>query len=130
MNTYLDGLLIVRTIFSIFKDYKPFACFSYVALLAFIASAAFGSIPIYDFVTTGRNTHQATAVLAATIALIAIFSLMTGVLLDSITRRNREMYQLLVDHLINGRPHAGVVRGRPESGTRPTVVAGRTAAGK
>ena len=47
--------------------------------------------------TTGAVTHQATAVLAATTALIAILSMLTGVVLDSIARRNREMYRLLVD---------------------------------
>lgn len=38
---------------------------------------------------------------------------------DSITRRNREMYQLVVDHLINGHQHAGAVRGRAERSREP-----------
>ena len=40
---------------------------------------------------------------------------MTGVILSSITRRNREIYQLVVDHLINGRQrerHVGALSDR------------------
>jgi len=119
LNTYLDGLLITRTILSIFKDYKPLACFGYVAAVAFGASILAGSIPIHDFMTTGGVSHQATAVLAATFALMSILSLLTGVILDSISRRNREMYQLLVDHVVTGRPAA---RGRAEPAPRPALV--------
>lgn len=129
LNTYLDGLLIMQTILSVFKDYKPLACFSYLALLAFAVSAAFGSIPIYDFVTTGAVTHQATAVLAASTALVGILSLLTGVILDSIARRNREMYQLLVDHVINnGDEAAGPARVPVPPGPRPAVAPVQTAA--
>jgi glycosyltransferase involved in cell wall biosynthesis len=123
LNTYLDGLLIMQTILSVFKDYKPLACFSYLAALFFLASALFGSVPIYDFITTGRVTHQATAVLAASTALVAILSMLTGVILDSITRRNREMYQLLVDHVIyNGDDETAPPRARAPN-PKPAVAA-------
>jgi glycosyltransferase involved in cell wall biosynthesis len=123
LNTYLDGLLIMQTILSVFKDYKPLACFSYLAASAFCLSALFGSIPIHDFITTGAVTHQATAVLAATTALIAILSMLTGVVLDSIARRNREMYRLLVDHVIsNGDEETGPPRTRAPN-PKPAVAA-------
>jgi predicted anti-sigma-YlaC factor YlaD len=107
----------------VFKDYKPLACFSYLAGSAFCLSALFGSIPIHDFITTGAVTHQATAVLAATTALIAILSMLTGVVLDSIARRNREMYRLLVDHVIsNGDEETGPPRTRAPN-PKPAVAA-------
>jgi glycosyltransferase involved in cell wall biosynthesis len=124
LNTYLDGLLIMQTILSVFKDYKPLKCFSSVAALAFGAAGLFGSIPIHDFVTTGGVTHQATAVLAASTALIAVLSLLTGVILDSIARRNREMYQLLVDHVIKGGEESSTpARIRPRPHARPAALA-------
>jgi glycosyltransferase involved in cell wall biosynthesis len=123
LNTYLDGLLIMQTIISVFKDYKPLTCFSHVSAIAFAASALFGSVPIYDFVTTGAVTHQATAVLAASTALIAILSMLTGVILDSIARRNREMYRLLVDHIINDGDEEAQPRGRAQPRARPAVAA-------
>ena len=127
LNTYLDGILIMQTILSVFKDYKPLACFSYLSAAAFVAAGLFGSIPVYDFVTTGGVSHQATAVLAATTALVAILSMLTGVILDSITRRNREMYQLLVDHVIDNGGEDTAPRVRTQATPRPAVAPAQTA---
>jgi glycosyltransferase involved in cell wall biosynthesis len=101
LNTYLDGMLVIKTIFWIFKDYRPLKFFSLVGLLCLLSGLALGSIPVTEFFQTGKVTHPSTAVLSTGLVLIALFSFATGFILDTINRRYREQYQLLADHIIH-----------------------------
>jgi hypothetical protein len=101
LDTYQDGMLILRTILLIFKDYRPLRFFSFVGLLALLAGIGLGMIPILDFIHTGKVTHPSTAVLSAGLVLIALLSVATGFILDTLSRRYREQYLLLSDHIIS-----------------------------
>jgi glycosyltransferase involved in cell wall biosynthesis len=101
LNTYLDGILVVKTIFSIFKDYRPLKFFSSVSILFFLLGIGLGTIPIIDFITTSKVFHPSTAVLASALILLSILSLTTGLVLDTINRRHRELYQLVTDCLVS-----------------------------
>jgi glycosyltransferase involved in cell wall biosynthesis len=101
LNTYLDGMLVLKTIFGIFKDYRPLKFFSLVGLLSLIFGLGLGSIPIAEYIEAGKVTHPSTAVLATGLVLVALLSFATGFILDTINRRYREQYQLLADHIIH-----------------------------
>jgi glycosyltransferase involved in cell wall biosynthesis len=96
LNTYKDGFRVCKTIFFIFKDYKPLKCFSAVALLAALAGLAFGAVPVSDYLTTGQVPHVGTAVLASGMMLIALLALATGFILDTISYLHKELVCLLV----------------------------------
>jgi glycosyltransferase involved in cell wall biosynthesis len=97
IRTYSDGILIMKTIVWIFKDYKPLRCFSYVALLFALAGLLIGSIPVADYITTRKVTHPSSAVLATGLIIISLISIGTGLILDTISRLHREMYFLMVN---------------------------------
>jgi len=101
LRTYGDGLLLLKTIFWIFKDYNPLKFFSLLGSIIFLSGVALGSIPISEFLQTTKVTHPSTAVLAATLVLISLLSFSTGLVLDTIKRRYREQYLLLSDYVIN-----------------------------
>jgi hypothetical protein len=101
LNTYLDGMLVLKTIFWIFKDYKPLKFFSFIGIFGLIFGLILGTIPITEFVRTGKVTHPSTAVLSTGFVLMSLLSFATGLILDTINRRYREQYQLLVDYIIH-----------------------------
>lgn len=101
LNTYLDGMLVIKTIFWIFKDYRPLKFFSLAGFLSLLLGFALGSIPVIEFYQTGKVTHPSTAVLSTGFILIALLSFATGFILDTINRRYKEQYQLLADHIIH-----------------------------
>lgn len=101
LNTYRDGLLILKTIFTIFRDYRPFKCSLFLSIFFFVTGILLGAIPISDFVISRQVTHPSTAVLATGLVLVSLLTLITGFMLDTINRRNRELYQLLTDSLIH-----------------------------
>ncbi len=95
LNTYLDGILILRTIMWVFKDYRPLRFFSILGFLFLIVGLLLGSIPIAEFLNTGRVTHPSTAVLATGLVLTSLLSFSIGLILDTVNRRHNELYQLL-----------------------------------
>ncbi len=100
LNTFRDGWLLLQTIVTIFKDFRPLVFFLSAGLLAFLSGFAFGSIVISEFMATGKVFHFSTAVLAASLCLMGLLSVVTGLILDTVNRRNREIYFLLADHVL------------------------------
>ena len=94
LRTVRDGARIVRLITVLFRDYRPLLFFSLVALLFFVAGLWAGAYPIRDYVRTSRVDHFPLAILAAGLMNLALFCLLTGVVLESGLRRAREAYQI------------------------------------
>ncbi|MDD5758579.1 MAG: glycosyltransferase family 2 protein [Desulfobulbaceae bacterium] len=95
LNTFSDGALVLKTIFSICKDYKPLLFFSSVSTFFLLASLASGSVVISEFISTRYITHVPLAIFASGSMVLAIISLVTGVTLDSANRRFDEIYFLI-----------------------------------
>lgn len=95
LNTFSDGALVLKTIFTIFKDYKPLLFFSSVSAFFLLASLASGSVVITEFITTRYILHVPLAIFASGSMVLAIISLVTGVTLDSANRRFDELYYLI-----------------------------------
>lgn len=94
LNTYFDGFLVLKTIFSIIKDYRPLYVFSLFSLLSFLASVGLGIFVISEFLSSGKVYHPSTAVLASALMIFSLLSLATGMILDTIKRHFAEIYIL------------------------------------
>lgn len=125
LNTFRDGLLVVKTIVSIFKDYRPLRFFSAVGLTSAALGLGLGSIPVREFLQEGTVEHASTAVLATGLMLISALAFTTGLILDTINRRYREQYQLLSDFVINR-----AVAARPKVRLAHPVPSARTERGQ
>ena len=95
LNTWSDGFLILKCIALLFKDYKPFVFFTWVAALLALASLASGSAPVIDFYRYGLVLHIPRAILAAGLGTLATICFGVGLLLDSIARYHLETVELL-----------------------------------
>lgn len=94
LNTYRDGVLIVSTIFLLFKNYKPLVFFAFVGGLFLAFSLWAGSLPILEYYETGLVPHFPRAILAASLALCALISFAIGIILDTLNNYQRETYEL------------------------------------
>jgi hypothetical protein len=95
LNTFGDGFLVLRTIFMIFKDYKPFLFFTTLSLVFFVLSLAFGSIVITEFLKTRFILHVPLAILASGMMILSMIFFITGVILDCTNRRFDELYHFV-----------------------------------
>ncbi len=94
LNTYSDGLRVLKTILWVFKDYKPLAFFSILSVFFVIFSLVVGVPVIIEFVQTAYITKLPSAILSASLGLVAILSLFSGFILDTIVKQHRENYDL------------------------------------
>jgi glycosyltransferase involved in cell wall biosynthesis len=94
LDTFGDGYKVLKTIFWVFKDYKPLKFFSIISLLFFIFGLISGYGVISEFIETSFITKIPSAILAVGLMLISILSLFVGFILDTNTKQHREDYEL------------------------------------
>lgn len=111
LNTYSDGLRILWTILLLTKEERPFFFYSLAASFLVATSLFLGVPVVLEFLQTGLVPRFPTAILAASIMVLATLSLATGLILDSVARGRREAKRL---HYLNltwlGRSRRGFPR--------------------
>ncbi|MCL6516334.1 glycosyltransferase family 2 protein [Alicyclobacillus sp.] len=97
LNTLSDGMRVLRTVFWIFKDYKPLAFFCTAALVFFACGLAVGIPVITEFIATRMISKIPSAILAVGFMMLSSISVTCGFILDTIVRQHRDVYQLLLN---------------------------------
>lgn len=93
LNTLQDGMRIVRTVFWIFRQYRPFAFFGFFAGLFMLCALAAGARPVYEFFAYSYVYRVPSAILAAGLAICAVVSLAIGLILDTVVGYQRALYE-------------------------------------
>jgi glycosyltransferase involved in cell wall biosynthesis len=90
LNTYRDGWRILMTILLLLKEERPLFFFGWLsALLALVAMLL--ALPVFvTYLNTGLVPRFPTAILSASIMILAFLSLASGFVLDTVTRGRRE----------------------------------------
>ncbi len=94
LNTYRDGFRILMQILRLFREERPLQFFLFWFGLLFLISVLLGAPIVAEFIRTGLVPRLPTAVLATGIMLLAFLSLMSGLILDTVTRGRRELRRL------------------------------------
>ncbi len=113
LSTFRDGFRILRMMVLLLKETKPFAFFGAISLALFLASFALMIPVIVEFLQTGLVNRIPTWMLAMTLLLGSMLTLMTAVILDSLSRARIEQKRI---HYLSIAPARGE---RTHSGTVP-----------
>jgi glycosyltransferase involved in cell wall biosynthesis len=95
LNTIRDGILVLKTIFIIFKEYKPLIFFSAVSGIMLLISLLSGYVVVDEFLKTRYITHVPLAIFASGAMILSIILFITGIILDSVNRRFDELYNFI-----------------------------------
>jgi len=90
LNTWSDGIRILWTIAILTKDERPFFFYSIVSMGFALLALIIGIPVVIEFLDTGLVLRFPTAILAASIMVLASLCLTTGLILDSVARGRRE----------------------------------------
>lgn len=96
LSTFSDGMKVILTILSLFKDYRPLALFGWVALLFCILGLVVGIPVIWEFAHTGLVPRLPSALLAVALVGCGIVSLVCGLILDTVVKGTRKQYEIQV----------------------------------
>lgn len=94
LNTVSDGIKVLKKIVRLFKDYKPLMFFGIASLVfALVGIALF--IPILiEFFNTGLVPKMPTLLGAGVLLIIAMLSLVCGLVLDTVAKKQREQFEI------------------------------------
>jgi glycosyltransferase involved in cell wall biosynthesis len=106
LNTYLDGFLVLKTIFLIFKDYKPFVFFFLLSIILAALSIVFGYWPVMDYIRFRYVYHVPLAVLASGIGILSALSFGLGLIMDTLAKYHNENF-VLRKRLLTKRSYRG-----------------------
>lgn len=96
LNTYKDGVRIIRTIFALFKEYRPMLFFGTVGILLLCVALGIFIPILIEFFRTALVPRFPTLICACLIAMAGLMSVFTGICLDVILQMNRKNYELQV----------------------------------
>lgn len=93
LNTYLDGFKVIRTIVRLYKNYRPFGFFGCISFALIILSAIMFLPVLMIYFKTGLVPNFPTLIVSGFIALAAIISFFSGLLLTSIVEKERQAFE-------------------------------------
>ena len=103
LNTYSDGMKVLKTIATLFKEYKPREFFGLVSLILALVSLIFLIPPFAGYFVTGMVGKFPSLIVGCFILLTSILSLMCGIILQVIVKKDRQQYELIMNELKNTR---------------------------
>lgn len=93
LNTYSDGLKVLRTIANLFRNYKPRVFFELLTLLLVLLSLLL-FIPVFTtYIKTGLVPRIPTLIVSGFIGIAAVISLFCGMLLDAMRQKDKQEFE-------------------------------------
>ena len=123
LSTFSDGTKVLLTILSLFKDYRPLALFSWLAL----AFCVLGLRAISEWWWSSRPRgwwpKLPSALLAVALVFVGVLCFASGLILDTVVKGTRKEYELEVtrayERYCAARGKALFARGKAESDKGP-----------
>ena len=98
LNTYSDGLKVLKTIIKLYKNYKPLSFFTTISAFLVILAAIFFMPVLVHFVKFGNVPNFPTLIVCGFAVLAAINSFFAGMILSTINQKSKQDFEMrLID---------------------------------
>ena len=94
LNTFSDGISVLKTIVLLYKEYRPLRFFSWLAAFLTLAGVLLLIPVLVEYFHTGLVPRFPTLIVSMFLLLAALLSLFTGLCLDVIVTKDRKAYEL------------------------------------
>ena len=91
LNTWSDGFRILSTILKLYRSEKPLRFFTLIGIVMALVSIGLAIPVIITYLEVGLVPRLPTAVLSMGLMIVAVLSVSSGLVLDTVTRGRREM---------------------------------------
>jgi glycosyltransferase involved in cell wall biosynthesis len=91
LNTWRDGFRILRTILKLYRSEKPLRFFTVIGIFLALMSVGLAIPVVVTYLEQGIVPRLPTAVLSTGLMIVAVLSISSGLVLDTVTRGRREM---------------------------------------
>ncbi len=94
LNTYSDGFKVIKTIISLYKNYRPFSFFSWVAGILALIGILFLVPVLIDYFKTGLVPKMPSFVASVFFFMGSIQSFFGGLILQTIVNKNKQDFEI------------------------------------
>jgi hypothetical protein len=91
LNTWRDGFRILGTILKLYRSEKPLRFFTVIGIFLVLVSIGLAIPVVITYLEEGLVPRLPTAVLSMGLMIVAVLSVSSGLVLDTVTRGRREM---------------------------------------
>ena len=91
LNTWRDGFRILGTILKLYRSEKPLRFFTAIGVFLMLVSIGLATPVIVTYLEQGIVPRLPTAVLSMGLMILAVLSVSSGLVLDTVTRGRREI---------------------------------------
>jgi glycosyltransferase involved in cell wall biosynthesis len=91
LNTWRDGFRILGTILKLYRSERPLRFFTVIGIFLALVSVGLAIPIIITYLEQGIVPRLPTAVLSTGLMIVAVLSVSSGLVLDTVTRGRREM---------------------------------------
>ena len=99
LNTYADGMRVLRTVARLYKEYRPLSFFG-LFTLAFGAVGVGMFIPVLaEYLNTGLVPRFPTLIVSGVMMTLAILMLVCGLILDTVAKKHRQLFEVNLNML-------------------------------
>ena len=103
LNTFSDGIKVLKTIAMMFKEYRPMVFFSLISLICLILSGFFFSPVLKEYLVTGLVPKFPTLILSLILLVLSAIFLAIGIILDVIVKKNKQDFIIRLNILSSQR---------------------------
>ncbi|MCI9452607.1 MAG: glycosyltransferase [Dorea sp.] len=99
LNTVSDGVKVLKTIVTLFRDYKPLLFFSISSTALIICSIALFIPILFEYFSTGLVLRFPTLIVSGVLLTIGILLWICGLILHVTVKKHRQLYELFLNQM-------------------------------
>lgn len=93
LNTVSDGIKVIRTIFRLVKNYKPFQFYGIISIIGLIIASIF-FVPVFsEYLKTGLVPKLPTLIVCGFLVVASLLSLACGSILDTMIHKEKQDFE-------------------------------------
>ena len=93
LNTFSDGMKVLRTIFRLYRDYQPMHFFGAAGGILLLLAGVFFLPVLEEYVETGLVPNFPTLIVCGFCAMAAFLSLFSGLILQSLMQKDKQAFE-------------------------------------
>ncbi len=94
LNTYIDGAKVIKTIMTLYKNYKPFSFFCWLAVVFAIIGLCFLIPVLIDYIKTGLVPKMPSFVASVFFFICSIQSFFGGLILQTVIKKEKQDFEI------------------------------------
>ncbi len=100
LNTYKDGVKVLKTIATLFKEYRPAFFFNIISAILLIISL-FMITPVFmEYFKTGLVPRFLTLIVGGVILTVSLLLWICGIILQVIVKKHKQLYELILNQMV------------------------------